>query len=231
MKILAVSDAVVDFLYSPQIKINHSDVDLILSCGDLPLDYLEFMANTLEVPLYFVWGNHDVGAEKQLPKLCLPLDGRTVRLPFGAGKNNPSPITLLLAGLGGSIRYKPTGKNQFTQNEMLLRTIGLMPGLVYNRYHFGRFLDVLITHSPPLHIHDQDDRAHKGFKAFLLLLNLFHSRYHLHGHTSVYGAGGTTRISRYKRTEIINVNPYRLIDYSPNGSIGASDSHPSPVDR
>jgi hypothetical protein len=30
MKILAVSDEVVDFLYSPHIKVNYSDVELIL---------------------------------------------------------------------------------------------------------------------------------------------------------------------------------------------------------
>ena len=87
MKILAVSDEIVDFLYSPHIRMSYSDVELILSCGDLPLGYLEFMANTLEVPVYFVWGNHDTGTERQLPSLCLPLDGRTVALPFGAGNS------------------------------------------------------------------------------------------------------------------------------------------------
>lgn len=213
MKILAVSDEVVDFLYSPHIKVNCSDVELILSCGDLPLDYLEFMANTLEVPLYFVWGNHDTSTEN-LPTLCLPLDGRTVTLPFGAGKNNPSPFTLLLAGLGGSIRYRPTGTNQYTQKEMFLRAMGLVPGLLHNHHSFGRYVDIFITHAPPFHIHDHQDRAHTGVKAFLPILDLFGPQYHLHGHITVYG-GDSKRSSKYKGMKIINVNPYRIIDYHP----------------
>ena len=214
MKILAVSDEVVDFLYSPHIKVKCSDVELILSCGDLPLDYLEFMANTLEVPLYFVWGNHDTDTERHLPDLCLPLDGRTVALPFGEGKNNPSPFTLLLAGLGGSMRYKPTGNNQYTQDQMFLRAMGLMPGLLHNRHSFGRYLDILVTHAPPFHIHDHQDQAHTGLKAFFPILDLFHPHYHLHGHTTVYG-DDSKRISQYKKTKIINVNPYRIIEYTP----------------
>lgn len=214
MKILAVSDEVVDFLYSPHIKVNTSDVELILSCGDLPLDYLEFMANTLEVPLYFVWGNHDTGSEKHLPSLCLPLDGHTVAVPFGAGKNNSSPFTLLLAGLGGSIRYKPTGKNQYTQQQMFLRTVGLVPGLLHNHYSVGRYLDIFITHAPPFNIHDHHDRAHTGLKAFFPILDFFRPDYHLHGHTTVYGSD-SERIFQYKQTKIINVNPYRIIEYTP----------------
>jgi hypothetical protein len=214
MKILAVSDEVVDFLYSPRIKIDYSDVELILSCGDLPLDYLEFMANTLEVPLYFVWGNHDVGTERHLPNLCLPLDGRTVTLPFGIGKNNPSPFTLLLAGLGGSIRYKPTGKNQYTQKEMFLRAMGLVPGFLHNHHHFGRYVDIFISHSPPYHIHDQEDRAHTGLKAFVPILDLFQPEWHLHGHISIYEPD-SKRISQYGKTKIININPFRIIEYTP----------------
>lgn len=213
MKILAVSDEIVDFLYSPRLRVNCFDVELILSCGDLPLDYLEFIANTLEVPLYFVWGNHDTRADA-LPTLCLPLDGCTVALPFSAGKNNPSSFTLLLAGLGGSIRYRPGGTNQYTQKEMFLRAMGLVPGLLHNHHSFGRYLDIFITHAPPFHIHDDPDRAHTGMKAFLPILDHFHPQYHLHGHITVYG-DNARRISKYNDTKIVNVNPYRIIEYSP----------------
>ena len=37
MKILAISDEVVDFIYSPQIKEKYADVDLVLGCGALGL--------------------------------------------------------------------------------------------------------------------------------------------------------------------------------------------------
>jgi Icc-related predicted phosphoesterase len=119
-----------------------------------------------------------------------------------------------LAGLGGSIRYKPTGRNQYTQKEMFLRAMGLVPGLLYNHHSFGRYVDIFITHAPPFHIHDHQDRAHTGLKAFFPILDFFHPHYHLHGHTTIYG-GDSKRISQYRKTKIINVNPYQIIEYTP----------------
>ena len=58
MKILAVSDTEVPILYSPSIVQRFRDVDVIISCGDLPYYYLEYMISMLDVPLYYVRGNH-----------------------------------------------------------------------------------------------------------------------------------------------------------------------------
>ena len=58
MKILAVSDVENALLYSPMIMDRFQDVDLILSCGDLPYYYIEYMVSMLNVPCYFVRGNH-----------------------------------------------------------------------------------------------------------------------------------------------------------------------------
>ena len=71
-RLLAVADEVDRELYDPQIK--ELDVDLVVSCGDLPFDYLEFILTTLSVPLIFVPGNHD-------PELRgRPLDGDIIGL-------------------------------------------------------------------------------------------------------------------------------------------------------
>jgi len=63
MKILTVSDKVVDCIYSPRLKEKFGDVELVLSCGDLPFYYLEYIVSILNVPLFYVMGNHDKEVE------------------------------------------------------------------------------------------------------------------------------------------------------------------------
>lgn len=59
MRILAVSDRVLDKLYSGQTRRMFPDIDLIIGCGDLPFYYLDFLTSALDAPLVFVRGNHD----------------------------------------------------------------------------------------------------------------------------------------------------------------------------
>ena len=80
-----------------------------------------------------------------------------------------------------------------------------------NRLSYGRYLDVLVAHSPPLGIHDKPDLPHRGFKCFLDFTRIFKPRYLLHGHIHIYRNGETTR-TRYLESEVINVYPYRILD-------------------
>ena len=59
MKILVVADKVQDYIYSPGLKERMPEVELVLSCGDLPFYYLEFIVSSLNVPLLYVFGNHN----------------------------------------------------------------------------------------------------------------------------------------------------------------------------
>jgi len=59
MKILVVADKVQDYIYSPGLKERMPKVELVLSCGDLPFYYLEFIVSSLNVPLLYVFGNHN----------------------------------------------------------------------------------------------------------------------------------------------------------------------------
>lgn len=63
MKILAVSDRVIDWLYSGHVREKFSDIDLIIGCGDLPFYYLDFLTSALDRPLVYVRGNHDIGPQ------------------------------------------------------------------------------------------------------------------------------------------------------------------------
>lgn len=210
MKILALSDEVVESLYRPEIRERFGEVDLILGCGDLPFFYLEFIVTILGKPLYYVHGNHDKPAQYlsdgriiSRAEGCETVETSTLRVVAAGGD-------LLLAGLGGSIRYND-GPHQYTQADMNRRLLRLTPALLANRLRHGRYLDVLITHAPPRGIHESGDFAHTGFDAFLALMDRFRPRFLLHGHSHVYRNDAVTA-TRYKDTQVLNVYPYRLIE-------------------
>ncbi|HLF74312.1 MAG TPA: metallophosphoesterase [Anaerolineales bacterium] len=207
MKILAVSDEVVERLYS-LCNIGHfQDIELILGCGDLPYDYLENLLTILNVPLLYVPGNHDPNYRPEVP-LTYVEGGSNLDLKLARVK------TFLIGGFGGSIRYRPRGTNQYTQAEAYLRALRLLPGLVLNRLHYGRALDILITHSPPLGIHDEDTQAHRGLKVVNWLLRMAKPRYHFHGHTHFQRRNISPSETNHGLTKIINIYPYKVIEVS-----------------
>lgn len=207
MKILAVSDKVLDFLYNKNVRHNLPGIDLILGCGDLPYYYLDFLVSALDVPLFYVHGNHDDNPQY--------VSGRGQMTGVQGGRDLHALTAkyqdLLLAGLGGSMRYRSGAQYMYTENEMRTQVARLVPRLLWNRRRYGRYLDVLITHSPPFGIHDREDRAHTGFKVFLNLMRIFKPRFLLHGHIHIY-RHNTPRRTDYNETSIINVYPYRLLE-------------------
>lgn len=207
MKLLAVTDKVVDLIYSPSLVEKFGDVDMVLSCGDLPYYYLEYIVTMLCVPLLYVHGNHDPpieysasGAQSTGPGGCSNVHSRLVR-----------ERGLSIAGLEGSIRYKPQGRYQYTETQMWTQVLKLSPGLLRNRLVTGRPLDVLLAHSPPFGIHNGRDRTHIGFRSFLWLMDRFKPRYLLHGHRHVYNPLEVTE-TQYQDTTVINVYPYKLLE-------------------
>ena len=207
MKILAVSDRVLDKLYSGTIRQTYSDVDLMIGCGDLPFYYLDFLTSAIDAPLVYVRGNHDDGPQ-------YAVDGRVWRDVRGGTDIHGKVVTrkgLILAGLQGSMRYKAHADYMYTEAEMRRVVAQLVPRLLWNRQRLGRALDVLVTHSPPFGIHDRPDLPHTGFKVFLSFLRLFKPRYHLHGHVHIYRQDEITQ-TQFEETTIINVYPYRLLE-------------------
>jgi uncharacterized protein len=211
MRILALSDRVSDPIYSPQVRDLYGDVDLVVGCGDLPFSYLEYVVSVLPVPVVYVYGNHDKvqymsdGRRVVYPEGCISLEGRSEYI-----------CGLVMAGLGGSMRYQPNASNQYTNGEMRMRIAELAPQLLANKVRYGRYLDILVTHSPPLGIHDGEDLPHTGFKSFLTFMRYFKPRYLLHGHTHLYRRD-TISSTWYRDTEVINVYPNRLVEWNSNG--------------
>ena len=212
LRILAVSDASARILHQPRVKALVGDIDLLLSCGDLPYSYLEYLVTSLSPPhAFYVHGNHDAAEISGSGELAAPggmqnLDRRAVRL---------RSTGLLLAGLEGCVRYRPDGLYQYTQQQMALRVQGLALQLLWNKARYGRYLDILIAHAPAAGIHDGPDVAHLGFRAFLALMRRFRPRLLLHGHKHIYGPQAWQ--TRYEATDVINVYPFRLLEWSTKG--------------
>jgi Icc-related predicted phosphoesterase len=208
MKILAVSDVESPLIYSPNITKRFSDVDFAISCGDLSYFYLEYIISTLDIPLFFVRGNHakeieyGCGGERKEPWGGINLHRKTIRL---------KDTGLLLSGIQGCIRYN-LGKYQYTQQEMWLMVMKLVPNLLSNKIRYGRFLDIFVSHASPWGIHDDTDKAHQGVKAFLWLDKVFQPSFHLHGHIHLYSPT-TTRQTRLGNTTIHNVFCYQKLNF------------------
>lgn len=202
LKVLSLSDKQVESIYSAQVKKRFGDVDLILGCGDLAYYYLEFVISMLDVPLFYVRGNHANQVEYTMvgPKTH-PEGGEDLhRRVF----NHQG---LLLAGVEGSLRYR-NGPYQYSQTEMWVHIVRMMPGLFFNRLIHGRYLDIFISHAPPWGIHDKPDLPHQGIKAFRWLIEALKPRYHFHGHIHVYRQD-TQTITTHGSTQVINTYGYK----------------------
>ena len=215
MKILCVSDEIDLQVYSPQIKERFADVDIILSAGDLPFDYLDYIVSTLNKPLFFIFGNHHIEELKHYKKImdtpfvqteCEYLGCGAIHLGTKVKKEG----NLLLAGLGGSMRYN-NGLNQYTDFEMYLEIIKLIPRLLWNRIIRGRYVDILLTHAPPKGIHDKNDKCHLGFKAYLWFMKVFKPKYLVHGHIHLYDLA-ETRCTKWNKTLVINAFSHYVIN-------------------
>jgi Icc-related predicted phosphoesterase len=145
---LAIGDEVSPTLERAVLSESFPKVGLILSCGDLPYDYLEFLVDAVGAPLLYVRGNHDRPVETEervihAPQGCVDVDGKVVEVG-----------NLIILGLGGSRRYSEKGGNQYTEGEMRRRAFRVFPRLWWNAHRKGRALDILLTHAPPRGIHD-----------------------------------------------------------------------------
>lgn len=219
-KILCVSDHIDPLVYSSRVKDRFGDVDLVVSAGDLPMDYLGFIASSLNKPVAFVFGNHN------LEKMHLfrrefrsePIGYRAFHHGISdhhygstyVGWKSVLISNVLIAGLGGSMRYN-SGDNQYTERQMRRRIYRLIPRLIYNRIRYGRYLDVLVTHAPPRGIHDRTDPCHLGFRSFIWFMKVFQPRYLLHGHIHLYDQNAL-RITRYMNTDVINVYDHYVLE-------------------
>ena len=201
MKILTISDVVEPVLYGANISSYVADVEAIISCGDLPFEYLEYVLTFSGAPLYYVLGNHDPAEERKAPAGCIPLDGRVVRVG-----------DLTLAGLSGSRLYSG-GPNQYAERAMRRRCRALSRKITFGSLRGRERPDVFVTHAPPFGLGDAEDPAHVGFEAFLPLIDRHAPALWLHGHIHLYGPGiEERRVTGRGATQVVNAYRHRFLE-------------------
>ena len=195
MKILTISDIVVPELSERLDVRRFSDVDLVLSCGDLPPEYLATIRERLDVPLFYVRGNHDIRYKSAPPMGCQNIHCR--RMNFKGTR---------IMGLEGS-RWYNGGPIQYREHQMRQMIWRMLPGL-----WFKGGVDIVVAHAPPRHVNDAEDRCHRGFNSFVKLIERFKPRYFIHGHIHAHFSDPSQRIAQMGDTQVINTFAWHLLE-------------------
>ena len=170
-------------------------MDLILSAGDLKASYLSFLVTMANRPLLYVHGNHDWSYDRQPPEGCDCIDDRLVVVNG-----------LRILGLGGCLRYNG-GPYQYSERQMRMRILKLQWKIMR-----AGGVDIVLTHAPAAGYGDEDNITHRGFEAFLPLLDRWQPSYLVHGHVHKRYDPRQQRVLQYKNTTIINANGKYYLD-------------------
>jgi hypothetical protein len=214
-KALVVSDEVDERLWTDAVRA--VAVDLVIGAGDLPYDYLAFLASALDAPCVFVPGNHDPDLSGYTRYGGLSMkDGFPTVWPGPAGGVNADGRVvdvagIRFAGLGGSIRYND-GPNQWTQRQQARRARSVVRRAKWRRRRDGRDVDIQLPHSPPLDLVDRADPPHRGFACLHRTIDVLRPKWLLHGHIHPHGEPVPDRV--VGETRIRNVVGHRIMEFS-----------------
>ena len=187
MKILVLSDEPSKWLYDFYEEGRLAEYDLILSCGDLPANYLSFLVTFAKAPLLYVTGNHD-HYDKKPPEGCICIDDQIYEYEG-----------VRILGLGGCMQYIPGAPNQYTEKDMKKRVRKLS-----REIRKKKGFDILLTHAPAHGLGDMSDLPHTGFKVFLELMDKYKPKFLFYGHVHMNYGKGAVRELKYKDTTVVN---------------------------
>ncbi|MBT4528051.1 MAG: hypothetical protein HOC24_16010 [Deltaproteobacteria bacterium] len=196
MRILSVSDFTVPELTEQFDREYFGEIDLIFSCGDLQPEYLTSLTSKFDVPLYYIKGNHDIRSDYDSIWGCTNIHAKIINF------NNIS-----ILGLEGSLWYNG-GLFQYTEQQMRNILWGLKIPI-----WLKKGIDIVITHAPPRHVHDGEDRCHMGFNAYQRLIKKYKPGYFIHGHIHNNFTNASDRVTLVNETQVINTCGYNILEF------------------
>jgi Icc-related predicted phosphoesterase len=195
MKILVVADVESNYIWDFFDKSKFSDIEFVISCGDLKSSYLSFLVTMLGVPVFYIHGNHDKRYDTQPPEGCDCIEDKVITYH-----------NVRIAGLGGCMEYTG-GMHQYTEVSMQKRVRKLIKA---SKGH----IDLFVTHAPTFDLgDDRTSLCHRGFKTFYDIYDAVNPHYHLHGHNHLTYSSNAQRILDYRDIKIINGYNYYILDY------------------
>ncbi len=189
INILAVADTEEKNLYDYYNPKRTEGTDLIISCGDLHAKYLEFLATVVNKPLLYVNGNHDTEYTNTPPEGCISIEDRVYEFKG-----------IRIAGLGGSYKYKSTGKPYMYSEKEMARRIRRLRGRI--RAHEG--IDILVAHAPCEGYGDREDLPHWGFACFNQFMMEYKPKLFLYGHVHKEYGEFERELQHESGTKLIN---------------------------
>ena len=197
IKILLISDEPSPALWDHFDASRLEGIDLIISCGDLPPQYMSFLATFFVGPVLYVHGNHDGCYLYTPPDGCISIDGQVYEFEG-----------IRIAGLGGCMRYRG-GEFQYTEKQMLHRAKKL-----HRQIRRGGGLDILVTHAPAYGLNDGEDLPHIGFQCFHDIMEKYHPKYFVHGHMHLSYNFRQKRVCDHQGVTVVNACERYIMEYS-----------------
>jgi len=202
MKILAISDEEIGYL-AQNIRNGEKrfeNIDIMLSCGDLPENYVRTIAESVSRPYLYILGNHDP-EKKQLK--------RVNKKKYIGFKYKRYCKTLFL-GFSGSEKYNETGVNQFDQITTLVQVIGLIFYYFFTlKFLFYKRMIVISHNTPNFNI--KDEKNHRGFWAYNLIIFILRPDLWIHGHIHLKSSY-EDKMYKIGKTKIVNIYGYKIIE-------------------
>jgi Icc-related predicted phosphoesterase len=231
VKILAISDIedrTLERLVSER-SAALKGLNVICSCGDLRQKYIEYVVDGIHKDLYFVEGNHHNLSHRKyfaVQNLASLVYDKDKHLELG-GVNLHARAQVageyIFAGFGGAMRYN-RGPMQFSESQM-----ARLVAKVQRKIKAVWFIDflkgrrqprkiIVLSHAPPLGVHDKKDICHTGFKCFVDFIKQMKPVLWMHGHVHFEGQTrhqetliGDTKVVNVFGSKIIEITAENVI--------------------
>lgn len=200
VRLLAVSDEIEPSLWEHLDRDAVGKLDLLVSCGDLPPDYLCYLEGVLRAPLLYVTGNHDLDdAWKHEARRLLPARESTPELTTAAG------LDVALIDWPGQSKARTRSQERIAW----ANAVRVWVGAALRR----RGPAIVVSHVAPHETEDPRDVYHRSFRAYGWLARQLRPPLWLHGHTTA--ASDPHRVTLIGPTTCVNVTGAYLIDLVP----------------